>query len=125
MATCTLEYVFGLGEYFSRWGFAQGGLSFIGDLFRDEAKELINMELSAAGVPYSVRERGRNNNPCGLYLAGEDGSFITDILFDKKTGLAEFESAAERDRHKTHASAILTALTKANRAFSQSKKKHP
>lgn len=117
MASYALTYTFGLGEYFSRHGFMRGGLSYIGGLFRTDAKELINMQLTKTSLPFVAKECSQHENPCGLCLAGADGTVVRGILFHGITGDANFDLPGDARRCGEHAHAILAALTMANRLF--------
>lgn len=114
---------FGLEEYFSQYGFRRGTLAAVGNLFRAEARTLIEIELSGANLPFSCRERGQKENPCGLCLVGTDENPVSGLTFDKKTGIATFESETERQRHGQNAAILLEALTKASLAFRKVRRK--
>ncbi len=125
MATCLLTYVFDLGEYFSRHGFKQGALSYVGESLRGDAQRLIEDRLRDAGLPYAVRECSQAPNPCGLQLVGPEGQVIRELYFDETTGDANFGLPGDRRRCGELAQVLLSALRDANRAFYAMRKTLP
>ncbi len=117
MATCLLTYVFDLGEYFSRHGFKQGALSYLGESLRADAQRLMEGQLRSAGLPYVVRECSQAPNPCGLQLVGPEGQVIRELYFDETTGDASFGLPGDRRRCGGLAQALLAAVRDANQAF--------